>query len=140
MAHAGTLAGMKGIRILRAVVTAAVLSGMSFAQGGAAAEKPGQRQALRITPLRPIAELRAEALKAKPPEEPGTFERPSLVDIAKLDAPIHFDIRYATARNVLGVPLYDQARAFLQVSAADALVEVSRKLMPKGLGILIYDA
>jgi len=32
-----------------------------------------QEASFRITPLRPVAELRAEALKAQPPREQGRF-------------------------------------------------------------------
>ena len=35
-----------------------------------------------ITPLRPLAELRKEALAATPPEEDGEFRKPELVDLA----------------------------------------------------------
>jgi D-alanyl-D-alanine dipeptidase len=136
---------MKGTRVLRAVVTAAVLSAVlsvgGFAQGGAATEQPGQRQSFRITPVRPIAELRAEALKAKPPEEQGTFVHPMLVEITESDkGTIRLEIRYATANNFLGGPVYEAARTFLQAPAASALRTVSAKLRKKGYGLLVYDA
>jgi D-alanyl-D-alanine dipeptidase len=90
--------------------------------------------------VRPIAELRAEALKAKPPEELGPFHFPNLIELTKIDSSIHLDIRYATANNFLGETVYEQARAFLQASAADALKQVSKKLRKKGYGLLVYDA
>ena len=47
----------------------------------------------RITPLRAVEELRADALKAQPPPEPGTFLKPDLVELVKLDPTIKLDIR-----------------------------------------------
>jgi D-alanyl-D-alanine dipeptidase len=60
--------------------------------------------------------------------------------LAKLDPTIKLDIRYATSRNFLGVPLYSQARAFLQRPAAEALLRVQRSLAAEGFGLLIHDA
>jgi len=97
-------------------------------------------QFFHITPVRPVAELRAEALKARPPVEQGSFRSPELVELVALDPTIHLDIRYATARNFLGTPVYEQARAFLQRPAAQALVRAHRKLRAQGYGLLIHDA
>src|SRR5258708_203453 len=77
-----------------------------------------QYASYRITPLRPVQELRAEALKEQPPHEHGTFLKPDLVELDKLDPTIKLDIRYATSNNFLGTPVYTQARAFLQRPAA----------------------
>ena len=96
-------------------------------------------ETVQIQPVRPVAELTQEALKATPPAPRGD-ERPSdLVEVVTLDPTIHLDIRYATANNFLGVPVYSQARAFLQRPAAEALVRVNRTLAPKGYGLLIHD-
>lgn len=94
----------------------------------------------RITPVRPVAELRAEALKATPPAEAGPFRASDLVEIATLDSSIKLDIRYAGTDNFLSTPLYEQARAFLQRPAAEALVRVSRAVRAQGYGLLIHDA
>ena len=94
----------------------------------------------RIKPVRPVDELRAEALKLTPPIEQGLFRKPDLVEIAPLDSTIHLDIRYATANDFLGTPVYSQARAFLQRPAAEALLHVQQKLKPLGYGLLIHDA
>jgi len=83
--------------------------------------------------------LRAEALKAAPPEVKGTFRKPDLVDLAPLDPSIRLDIRYATENDFLGTPVYTQARAFLQRPAAEALVRAHRKLAQLGYGLLIHD-
>jgi D-alanyl-D-alanine dipeptidase len=94
----------------------------------------------RVQPLRPVEELRNEALRALPPVEKGSFRKPDLVDLATLGAGIHFDIRYATADNFLGAPLYSEARAFLERPAAGALLAAAADLRAQGYGILIHDA
>jgi D-alanyl-D-alanine dipeptidase len=98
-----------------------------------------QPKIFRITPVRPVAELRAEALKAKPPVEKGEFLKSDLVDLAKLDPKIKLDIRYATTDNFLSTPVYSSARAFLQRPAAEALLRAHRELMKSGYGLLIFD-
>jgi D-alanyl-D-alanine dipeptidase len=96
-------------------------------------------QVFRIQPLRPVPELRAEALKAQPPVEHGDFRKSDLVELVKLDPTIKLDIHYATANNFLGTPLYTEARAFLQRPAAEALVRANHKLHEQGYGLLIFD-
>jgi len=51
-----------------------------------------QEVSFHITPLRPVQELRAEALKAQPPREQGNFRKPELVELVKLDPTIKLDI------------------------------------------------
>jgi D-alanyl-D-alanine dipeptidase len=96
-------------------------------------------QVARMRPVRPVGELRAEALLATPPEEKGTFRKPDLVELALLDPSIRLDIRYATENDFLGTPVYTQARAFLQRPAAEALVRAHKKLAQLGYGLLIHD-
>jgi D-alanyl-D-alanine dipeptidase len=98
-----------------------------------------QQASFRIAPLRPVEELRAEALKAKPPAEDGTFRHPDLVERVKLDPTIKLDVRYATTNNFLGTPVYTQARAFLERPAAQALVLVNHQLRDQGYGLIIHD-
>jgi D-alanyl-D-alanine dipeptidase len=93
----------------------------------------------RIAPVRPVAELRAEALQATPPKEDGAFRASDLVDLARLDPRIRLDIRYATRDNFLSTPVYTSARAFLQKPAADALLRAHRELTWQGYGLLIFD-
>ena len=100
---------------------------------------PGVNQK-RITPVRPVEELRREALAAKPPTESGNFKTPALVEVTKLDSTIKLEVRYATDNNFLGTKLYEQGRAFLQKPAADALVKAQKVLKPFGYGLLIHDA
>jgi D-alanyl-D-alanine dipeptidase len=98
-----------------------------------------QQVSFRILPLHPIEELRVEALKAQPPHEDGPFRSPDLVEVAKLDSTIKLDIRYATPNNFLGTPVYTQARAFLQRSAAEALLGTLPEFRAKGYGVIIHD-
>ena len=64
----------------------------------------------------------------------------ALVDLAALDATIRLDIRYATANNFLGRPVYSEARAFLRPEAARSLVAAHAALKAEGFGLLVFDA
>ena len=64
----------------------------------------------------------------KLPVEKGTFKETNLVELVKLDSTIKLDIRYATKNNVVGQPVYKEARAFLQKDAAEALKKVNTKM------------
>lgn len=75
----------------------------------------------------------------KPPYEKGDFKTSDVVELVKLDATIHLDIRYATNNNIVGRPVYKEARAFLQRPAAEAVVKVHEALKPLGYGLLIFD-
>jgi D-alanyl-D-alanine dipeptidase len=68
-----------------------------------------------------------------------TLQHADLVELVRLDSTIHLDIRYATPGNFMRRPMYDQARAFLQRSAANALIRVHRGLQKLGYGILVFD-
>ena len=97
------------------------------------------QQTFKVQPLRPVPELRAHALKTPPPAEQGGFLTPELVELIKLDPTLKLDIHYASSNNFLGTPLYEEARAFLQRPAAEALVRANRKLHEEGYGLLIFD-
>jgi len=73
------------------------------------------------------------------PVEQGSFHKPDLVEIVRLDPTIRLDIRYATPDNIVRRPFYRQARAFLQRPAAEALVRAHRSLAEKGYGLLVFD-
>lgn len=73
------------------------------------------------------------------PRDPQAGRTPDLVEIVKLESTIKLDIRYATADNFLGQPVYTQARAFLQRPAAEALARVHRALARSGYGLVIFD-
>ncbi|MGO8720962.1 MAG: M15 family metallopeptidase [Acidobacteriaceae bacterium] len=98
-----------------------------------------QQASYRITPLRPVPELRTEALRAQPPHESGKFRKPDLVELIQLDPTIKLDIRYATTNNFLQTPVYTQARAFLQRPAAEALMRANRELKKYGYGVIVHD-
>src|SRR4051812_229918 len=63
----------------------------------------------------------------------------NLLELTTLDKTLKLDIRYATANNFVGRPVYSEARAFLQRPAAEALVRVNKKLKIQGLGLVIFD-
>ncbi|MGH7443529.1 MAG: M15 family metallopeptidase, partial [Longimicrobiales bacterium] len=94
----------------------------------------------RITPVRPVDELRRDALAASPPEETGDFVESDLVELRSLDPTIKYDIRYATTNNFMSTVFYSEAKAFLQRPAAEALVRAHQKLREQGYGLLIHDA
>ncbi len=96
-------------------------------------------QVFRIQPVQPIEVLLPQARAATPPQESGDFRTPDLVELTRLDPSLKLDIRYASHNNFLGVPLYSQARAFLQRPAAEALARVQHALAREGLGLLIHD-
>jgi len=114
--------------------------GLMLLSGAPAAHAEDRPAVFRITPRRPIAQLRAEALAATPPREPGPFRPVDLVELASLDPTLRLDIRYATADNFLSTPIYQEARAFLQRPPAEALVRANQSLARTGHGLLIHDA
>ena len=97
------------------------------------------RVSFRITPVRPVSELRAAALAASPPRE-SRPRQPDLVELRSLDSTIKYDIRYATSNNFMGVPFYSSAHAFLQRPAAEAVARAAAALRQLGYGLLIHDA
>jgi zinc D-Ala-D-Ala dipeptidase len=78
-----------------------------------------------------------EQLATGPPNVPKLS--PDLVELVTLDPTMKLDVRYATARNLIGRPVYSQAKAFLQRPAAEALVRVHRALKGQGYGLLVFD-
>jgi D-alanyl-D-alanine dipeptidase len=66
-------------------------------------------------------------------------EARTLVEVIRLDSTIQLDIRYATANNFMGRPMYIAPRAFLQRAAAEALVRVHHTLEKAGYGVLLFD-
>ncbi len=77
--------------------------------------------------------------QTQPPVEKGDFYPTDLVELIRLDTSLVLDIRYATAANFTGRPVYTQARAFLQRPAAEALVQANAALKPLGYGIVVFD-
>jgi D-alanyl-D-alanine dipeptidase len=97
-------------------------------------------ETFKIKPLKPIDQLRDEALNAEPPSEDGSFFKSDLVELKTLDSSIQLDIRYASTNNFTGSVFYQQARAFMQRPAAEAVVRANQSLKPYGLGLLVHDA
>src|SRR6185503_8229847 len=122
--------------MLRDRLSRALLLGVATALVACAAREP---QVFRITPLRPVEELRREALAAQPPAESGK-RAADLVELVTLDPTIKLDVRYATRDNFLSTPVYTQARAFMQRPAAEAVVAANADLRAQGWGLLIHDA
>ncbi len=74
-----------------------------------------------------------------PPKEKGDFRKSDLVELIEEDTTFKLDIRYATTNNLVGRPVYTEARAFMQRPAAEALAKVNNSLKPLGYGLLIFD-
>ena len=74
----------------------------------------------------------------RPPREVGK-RAPDLVELTALDASLRLDVSYATKDNFTGQAVYDEARAFLQRPAAEALVRAHRSLRAKGYGVVVFD-
>jgi len=106
---------------------------MELAPAGVAQDRStAEDSTFRIKPVRPIEEIRREALNSKPPAENGEFRKPGLVDLESLDNGLRFDIRYATTNNFMRVKLYTSAKAFLQRPAAEALLQARKDLARQG--------
>ena len=118
-------------------VTSASMAGVVFPRRSVGKEDGSQ---FTITPVRPVEELRAEALAAAPPVEKGAFRASDLVSVTKLDSTIKLDIRYASKNNFMGAQFYSSAQAFLQRPAAIALANASSALKAMGYGLLVHDA
>jgi CubicO group peptidase (beta-lactamase class C family)/D-alanyl-D-alanine dipeptidase len=101
---------------------------------------PEGDETFRIDPVRPVEELRANALAADPPVESGEFRQPDLVELVALDSTIKLDIRYASTNNFMSSVFYSEPRAFMQRPAAEALARAHRWLKERGYGLLIHDA
>ena len=97
-------------------------------------------QTFTVKPVKDIATVRAEALKATPPKLEGKFRPSELVELSTVSPTIKFDIRYATKNNFLGTPFYTQAKAYLQKPAAEALGRVHKDLAERGHGLMVFDA
>ena len=61
------------------------------------------------------------------------------VEPAKLDPGLVLDIRYATADNFTGKPVYPSARCFLRREVAERMLAAQAELRRQGLGLKVYD-
>lgn len=74
------------------------------------------------------------------PFDPAATAPPDLVDLARFDARLKLDIRYATPNNFMGRVLYPVAKAVAQRPVAEALSRVQTQAESAGYGLLIFDA
>ncbi len=100
---------------------------------------PDEGDVFRITPRRPVADIREDAWRQRAPAETGRRDA-ELVDLERVVPRLRLDVRYATTANFMGAAFYSQARAFLQAPAARALADVADSLAAYGYGLVVYDA
>ena len=62
-----------------------------------------------------------------------------LVDLREIIPDAIFDVRYATANNLIGRPLYPTADVFMRKPAALALRQVHENLKQLGFGLVFHD-
>jgi D-alanyl-D-alanine dipeptidase len=73
--------------------------------------------------------------------EPGSRASEPLVEIHGVDPTILIDLRYGTARNLFGHPIYPPgARAVIRQSVAERLKVAQAYLHARGYGLKIWDA
>ena len=101
---------------------------------------PEPNRSFRVKMQKPLAELQRIAKSSTPPIQPSGLRTPDLVNLRTLSRTIHFDIRYATSNNFMATPLYSQPAAWLQHTAAEALLAAHRALNAQGFGLLIHDS
>ena len=68
------------------------------------------------------------------------LRRPALIAVSDVAPGIREDMRYATADNFLGFPVYDRPEAYLHHPVAEALGGIDRALGRMGYGLVIHDA
>jgi len=128
----GVTAG--ALRGLRAALAAGLLATLLSACAASPSRYPGP-----ALPVSKLEQLRADALRALPPDEAGEFLDADLVEVVTLDPSLKLDVRYAGPDNFLRAPVYPEARVFLQRPAAEAVVRVNRALRAQGYGLLLFD-
>ncbi len=114
---------------LRAALAAGLLATLLSACAGAPSRYP-----VPALPVSKLEQLRADALRAVPPQETGEFLDADLVEVVTLDPSLKLDVRYAGPDNFLRAPVYPEARVFLQRPAAEAVVRINRALRAQGYG------
>lgn len=61
------------------------------------------------------------------------------VCLSQFEPGFQLDVRYSTANNFMGRPVYSAARAFLQKPVAESLRRAHLNLKDQGYGILVFD-
>lgn len=123
-------------RDVQGMATSVSMEGLVFERR---ADQSSSDDVFKITPIRPINDLRAEALSADPLSESGPFRDNDLVELTAMDPTIKLDVRYAGTNNFMGAQFYTQERAFLQRPAAEALLAAHKVANQYGYGFVIYD-
>ena len=96
--------------------------------------------AFRIPLRAPLAQLRLAIRDLHPPPTEGAVRKPDLVDLRVQQPPLRFDLRYASAHNFLGEPVYEpNAIPMLQREAAAALQKAHEELRAQGFGLCVFD-
>ncbi|HBM9256015.1 TPA: D-alanyl-D-alanine dipeptidase [Citrobacter freundii] len=67
-------------------------------------------------------------------------ELPELVDLSVIFPSLHIDLKYATADNITGAPIYREARCLLHTEAVTALAKSISIAQLAGLSLVVYDA
>ena len=67
-------------------------------------------------------------------------EESELIDVAKTFPTLHIDLKYATADNITGRPIYQEALCLLHTDAATALAKAISIASLAGLKLVVYDA
>ncbi len=67
-------------------------------------------------------------------------ELPELVDLSVIFPSLHIDLKYATADNITGTPIYREARCLLHTEAVTALAKSISIAQLAGLSLVVYDA
>ena len=117
---------------------AALFAGLLATLLSACAGSPS-RYPVPALPVSKLEQLRADALRALPPDENGEFLDTDLVEVFTLDPSLRLDVRYAGSDNFLRAPIYPEARVFLQRPAAEAVVRANQAVQAHGYGLLLFD-
>ncbi|GAS73182.1 D-alanyl-D-alanine dipeptidase [Citrobacter werkmanii] len=67
-------------------------------------------------------------------------ETPELVDLSVIFPSLYIDLKYATADNITGAPIYREARCLLHSEAVTALAKSISIAQLAGLKLVVYDA
>lgn len=67
-------------------------------------------------------------------------EESELIDVARMFPELHIDLKYATADNLTGRPIYQEALCLLHTDAATALAKSIGIATLAGLKLVVYDA
>lgn len=93
----------------------------------------------RITPPKPMSQLRKEAALAPIPKHKYT-KTANLVELSTIVPGLQYDLRYTTTNNLFGTPLVLSKKAYLDKTAAQALGRVQNDLKPYGYGLVVWEA